>query len=904
MKKILNRPVTVLMFHLMLAAFAVFAFLRLPIELTPDVDFPQLSVVTNWREASSEMVVRNITLPIEEAASSIPNIINVSSTSSEGTSVVKVDLSKDANVNFERLELMEKLSAIKKDLPANSTFPVIKKFVPDDFKGLQGFLSYNIHGKMSLSDIQKYAEDNLKPALLGISGVGAVNVYGGARRQIYVLLNHQKMQGLGITSGDVFSAINSSTTRQTLGSIDGKSKKYFVLTGNKIHSVDELNNISVYTFNHLAIKLGSIASIVDSLANPSSFVRINGKPSVSLEISREPGTNMLDLASAVQAKISQLRKTLPTSLTLTKISDKSEDMRKEISELSNKVIISAIVIFLVVLLFFRKIFHSLIIVSSVIFSLAGGIIFLSLSGIGLNVLTLAALALSLGIVIDNNVVVVENIIRNFEEYQKKNNIINSVKELVATSLTEIKLPLIAATLTTVGALVPVFFLPDNLKPYFLQFAETSGVVILFSLLIAFMFVPVSVMVFFKISKKTAHKKENNFTTFLKKVYRGMVTWGILHKKTVLFLAIWSFGFPIWLLPSSIDTTTGLAKSSKIVNTLSDFYNQIFNSDFYTNIKPYVDYSLGGASQLFFQHVYKGELWRYGQETYLYFSLHAPQGTPPAQINKFTKQVEALLLPDKNQIKNITTRVYPGGGYITVHFDDTTAMTVVPYVIKNRLTSIAARTGGFTVSVSGFGQGYYSGGGMMPSYNIEIQGYNYKKVKEIAGILGNKFKTNPRVDNIKLDNLPWASESYQIKAIINRQNLSRYGATISDFGNEFSPLVSSELNSPPISIDNDPVSTVIKYSNYQNASFTNLPDKAITLNSKPTRVGEFVNFKIDPVMSEIKRDNQQYSRYITFDYKGPYRFGAAANRVSDKINLRSAGIQNKTARSFFYVWRGK
>ena len=184
MNRVLKRPITVLMFHLMLAAFAVFAFMRLPVELTPQIDFPRLSVVTNWGQASSEMVVRNITLPIEEAAASITGIRNVLSTSSEGRSVVKIELDKDADVNFIRLELMEKLSAIRKDLPKDASFPRIKKYVPEDFSKLQGFLSYNLHGSMSLSKIQKYAEENIKPALLGIQGVGSVRILGGAERQI------------------------------------------------------------------------------------------------------------------------------------------------------------------------------------------------------------------------------------------------------------------------------------------------------------------------------------------------------------------------------------------------------------------------------------------------------------------------------------------------------------------------------------------------------------------------------------------------------------------------------------------------------------------------------------------------------------------------------------------------
>jgi HAE1 family hydrophobic/amphiphilic exporter-1 len=221
---ILNRPVAILMLHLMIAAFAVFAFMRLPIELTPEVDFPRLSVVTNWGQASSETMVRNITLPIEEAASTLIHVKNVSSTSREGESVVNIDLDKETDLNFTRLELLEKLSAIKKDLPNDVSFPLIQKYVSEDFSSLQGFISYNLFGDMSLSEIKKYAEENIKPGLLGIKGVGAVKVSGASERQIYILLDREKMQSLGITLSDVLEALKNSTNQQTVGHIT-ESKK-------------------------------------------------------------------------------------------------------------------------------------------------------------------------------------------------------------------------------------------------------------------------------------------------------------------------------------------------------------------------------------------------------------------------------------------------------------------------------------------------------------------------------------------------------------------------------------------------------------------------------------------------------------------------------------------------------
>ena len=884
MLKILNRPITVLMFHLILAAVAVFAFMRLPVELTPEIDSPRLSVVTNWGQSSSEMVVRNITLPIEEAASTISYVKNISSTSSEGNSTVHVELDKNADIDFARLELLEKLSAIRKDLPTDASFPTIQKYVPESFSSLQGFLSYNLSGNMSLAEVQKYAEDNIKPDLLGIKGVGAVRILGGAERQIHILLDKNKLRSLGITLGAVLDAIKSGTYRQTIGDINKKNKRYFILAGNNISNVKELKNIPIEVkTNSLAIKLGSIASVSDSLANPISYVRVNGKPSVSIEIDRELGTNMLSLASAVNNKIGQIGKYLPAALSISKIYDKSKDMRTEISELSNKVIISLLAIFFVVLLFFRNIFLSLAIVLSVFFSIAGGIVFLAVSGIGLNVLTLAALALSLGIVIDNNVVVVENVYRFFEEevgsqnevHKDSQNIyisLSSLKDIIFKSVNQIKLPLIAATLTTIGALAPLFFLPEDLKPYFIQFAETTGIILLFSIIVAFTFVPVSLLILIRFNLYNASLNKKTLTQVIQKIYIKTVNWIVLHKKSTLIFGIWLLGIPVWILPSSIDTSSKSVQSRSILKSFADFYNSTVGSDFYTSVRPYVDYSFGGATQLFFNHVNKGELWNFGNETYLIFYIQAPQGTPVEKINEFTKQVERSLLPDIKYIKLITSRVSSEYANIRVDFPDNAANTAIPYIIKNRLTSIASQTGGFDVSVSGFGPGYYSGGESAPNFQIEILGYNYNKVKDIAGLLSAKLKGNPRVDNIKIDRLPWQAEDYQVLANVNRQALNRFGVNVSDFMQSFSSSVVSNLSNLYIEINNDPVNTIVKYNNYENTSTSNLSQKEIQLNKKMIRLGELVNLEAEPVMPVIERDNQQYSRYITFDFKGPYKYG--------------------------------
>jgi len=928
MHSILNRPVSVLVLHLTVLALAVFALSRVPVELAPEMDFPRLSIATMWQGASSEMVARSITLPVEEAASSLEGVKRISSRSSEGQSIVNVELQKDVNVDFVRLELMEKLSALADRLPPGASFPVLEKYVPEDFRELQGFLSYNLYGNMTLSEIQAYAEEHIKPALIAINGVGAVRILGGAERQIYILLDRHKMESMGISIGEILSAINGAQQNAPAGTIQVSDIRQYVFVGNVLNNAHELNEIFIRNQSGAFFKLKEFARVVDSIAAPRSIVRINGTPSVTLEIDKQPGSNMLDVASEVETKIDELRKTLPPSLSLVKVADKSRDMRMEMEELGNKAVLSGLAILLVIVLFFRNFFVSLLMVLSVGFSIAGGIIFLGLTGIGLNVITLAALALSLGIAIDNNVVVVENVHRmvehQFDLLSEPDR--HSVARLISTASREVWIPLVAATLTTIGALAPVLFLPEDLRPYFLQFAETSAVVLISSIVVAFTLVPVGVLILMR-SKLYGFHREGRIIQWLKKGYIPAVKWMILHRRAAVLLVIWLIGFPIWLLPERIEPleiSTGelpgepkastvnvvlrraREKAIVLVNGFAAIYNSTIGSEFYSSIRPYVDYSLGGATQLFFQHVYKGELWKFGMETYLVVYIDAPQGTPVERTDEFARQIENALAPNLKAIDKVTTRVSSEFASIRVDFSDQIARTAIPFIIKDNLTSLVAQTGGFTVSVVGFGPGFWTGGGAAPSFTIEVTGYNYEKVKEIAQNVSEILTRNPRVDNIRIDLVPWQSENYEAIAAIRREELNKMGVDVSTFLKYFAANVSSEMSRGVLDIANEPVRLVVKYDDFQLSSIDNLGEKIFSIStegsqtsaSKKAKLSDLLTLKVDPVMPVIERENQQYIRYVTFDFKGPYEFGERYVDGVVKSVLVPAGYEIKRPMWFF------
>lgn len=911
-----SRPVTVLMIHTAIIIVALFELSGLPVELSPDADLPRMVVVASYPGASSELVVHTVTLPIEEAASTLSGVKEVSSTTFEGGSTVNIQLQKNADIDFVRLNLLEKMNQVAEHFPNGVSFPRIVKYVPEDFRSLQGFMSYSIHGDLPLSDIQKFAESDVKTRILSVRGVASIRILGGARRYIYVLADRDKMRAFGIGYQDLMRSIQERQYVKSAGQItEGKVRKA-ILTGNEITNTEDLGNIIVGSAaiggrggsNGPDLRLHTFCRIVDSIGAPTSIVRINGQPTVTIEIDKEPGVNMLRVSSDVNKEVSHIRSLVPRQLFIDKISDRSVDVRREVEELSRKAVYSGLLILFVTFLFFfsrargklpnsrqnrdrilTNLVVAVVLVMSVLFAVGVGIIFLAVSGVGLNVITLAALALSLGIAIDNNVVVSESIYHIFECSETCGR--GDIVRIISEALSRIRLPLTAATLTTVGALAPVFFLPEELRPYFISFAETSGIVVLASLIVSFTLVPVCILILIRSGLYLPPEREPHAMEILKKGYGSALTWLLRHRKIAVLISVWLVGVPVWLLPDAVSYKPGTATDKlhleeKALKALTSAYNSTFGSRFYTGVRPYIDYGFGGSTHLFFRHVYKGEIWRLGADTYLVMSVYAPQGTPVEKTDEFARQIEAVVLPGKNWAKLITTRVSSEYASVRVDFADSVAITSIPLIFKNTLMSLAAQAGGFTVAVSGFGPGFYSGGGAVPNFSISASGYNYRSVKEIAEKVRQLLVKNPRVDNVQIDRLPWRDESYEIFGVVDKDYLEAVESNTEEFVEALSPFISSSLAASSIVLDNEPVNLIVKFGDYAGQSIENLPGYSVTVgNNRLVNIGHAVEFKKRAVMPVIERKNQEYIRYTTFDFRGPYEFGDAyAEQVVKSVTV--------------------
>ncbi|MFZ2323355.1 MAG: efflux RND transporter permease subunit [Ignavibacteriaceae bacterium] len=906
MKKIiytfLTRPVTALMVFFSVFIIGMVSFFNIPIELLPHTEYPRLSVSATWNGVSPEAVEAYLTSPLEAVLASVKGVKKISSQSSEGNTYIDLEFHPNTNIEFARLEINEKLGAIIDELPYGVSMPRLSSYVPKEFRDLQGFLTYTLTADLSANEIRKYASDYLKTPLLSINGVSDVVVRGGNEREILITIDYKKAKSLFITNKDISAGLNNAEQIVSAGTIRKKDSQLLVKIDNEINTVEVLLNQPIKTIGNTVIRLKDIGTVTDDFSEQKSFFRINGREAVFLEISKEQGKNTIKVADDVYKKLEELKATFPPGFNLVKEIDMSLNIRGEINELFKNAGYSLIIILLVLAVFFRRIIYSLIVISSIIFSLLSAFIFFYLFDLPLNILTIASLILGFGLMVDNSIVVID--------YLDKHVAVEDLKRL-SVHTKNIFFPVFASTLTTIAVFIPLVFLTGELKLYFEQFALSIVITLSSSLVVSFTIVP---MLFAKFGfkhngkvkgyfKRTKEKDkqglnqeklkpiikplESFFTIILQKIFK----W----KKTSLVFLILTIGLPVWLLPARIETPV-----------VSEVYNSVFDSELFSAAKKYFNYALGGSINLFFNHIQKGEVFSYGDTDYLIVSLRLPNGNRIERINNLTKDFEKEVLAYKQNIENITTNVFDEeNSIIRINFSPEQTGSAFPYILKNYLTAYAVRLGGLEVSVYGYGPGFYSGGGnSSSSFIVEIAGFNFNKLKGLAKQFKELVSRNPRVDNIDIDRSYYNfnnDETYEISAVINREVLARNYISVTALFDEIANSTTGNLGYNKFRIGKEEVFYSIKYSNYKNIQQEELENLIINSSGKDyLKIKDIVKFEESKVLSSINRENQQYVRNISFDYKGPYQYGNEFVKSSiAQINLPAGYAIKQREFSFLF-----
>ncbi len=529
-----RRPVFATVLILSLTVVGAFSFLQLGVDRFPKVDFPTVVVTTLEPGAAPEQIETEVTDKIEEAVNTISGIDELRSTSSEGVSQVAISFILDKDADVAAQEVRDKVNGALPLLPKTIQQPRVDRFDPDSAPVLSLALTAN----KPVRDITEYADKVLRRQLESLNGVGQVLVLGGRQRQVNIWLDADRLRAYNVTVTDVSRALQSQNIEVPGGRMDQGPQSVTLRTRGRVQSVQEFNDIVVRQTQGHAITVADVARVEDGEANADTLANVNSVDTVLLQLRRQSGTNTVEVVRGVKERLQTIKQALPAGYELRIVRDTSEFIEASIHNVEEHLIVGSILAALVVLLFLTNLRSTIISAIAIPTSIVATFGLIWFMGFTLNSMTMLALTLAVGIVIDDAIVVLENIYRFVEEKHE-----DKFKAAVDATK-EIGLAVLATTLSLVAIFVPVGFMGGIVGRFMKSFGLTMAFAIMVSLLVSFTLTPMLSARWLKVKPhgdkdgKGGHSsKESGAFHAVDKLYTRMLEWSMAHRAVVAGLAV-------------------------------------------------------------------------------------------------------------------------------------------------------------------------------------------------------------------------------------------------------------------------------------------------------------------------------------------------------------------------------
>ncbi|HTQ07204.1 MAG TPA: efflux RND transporter permease subunit [Polyangiaceae bacterium] len=538
----IKRPVFTVMVMTAMLVLGLVGFRRLGSDLFPDVSFPAVVVTVPYPGASPKEVETLVAKPLEDATIGINGIDRVRSFSREGSAMVFVMFNLGVDVTDAATEVRERVSQVRYKLPDETKEPIISRF---DVSA-SPVLTYTVRGAGSLADVRDYTNDVIRPALEQVDGVAAVDIKGGQTREIRVLLDRPKLDALGIPLAQVVGRLRAENLNVPAGHYDEGKREVSVRTVGEFKNVDQIRDVIVATAKDgSVVRLRDVANVVDGFADETTLVRVNGTEAVTFEVRKQSGKNTVEIAHAVKAKLAELAKSFPAGTSTSLLIDQSRFIEVELSSVQHHIVIGACMAVLIILVFMMDLRSTLISAVALPTSVIGTFYVMYVLGFTLNMMTLLALSLAIGLLIDDAVVVRENIFKHIERGKPP-------MQAALDGTQEVALSVFATTLTIIAVFLPVAFVKGMVGQFFRQFGITISAAVAISLFVAFTLDP---MLSSRFSKTKTHERgafdwlKAPFEWTFRQVeatYAAMLGWSVRHKLAVGAFAVLSMVFMGWV----------------------------------------------------------------------------------------------------------------------------------------------------------------------------------------------------------------------------------------------------------------------------------------------------------------------------------------------------------------------
>jgi hydrophobic/amphiphilic exporter-1 (mainly G- bacteria), HAE1 family len=541
----INRPITTYICCMVAVLLGGIAFVRLPVDLMPETEFPTISVRTNYEGVGPEEIENIITRPIERALASAPGVDRITSSSSEGSSSVRVMFDWGTNLDEAANEIRTRVDRVRGSLPLEAEPPTIFKFDVSQFPVM--FLA--LSGDMDPRSLRRFAEEEIQYRLERLPGVAAVDVRGGLRREIQVNLILDKVKALDLSTQQVVNAIRAENLNQPVGPVKEGGYELLLRTQGEFHNVDQIRNLVVAVRNRVPIYVRDIAYVDDSFEEIRSVVRIDGRPGIRMAVRKQSMANTVEVCKAVQAELVKINRELP-GIHMFAVADNARFITAAINNVRTSAIFGAILAVLILLIFLRSLASTVIIAISIPVSVIATFALMYFYGFTLNTLSFGGLALGVGMLVDNAIVVLENIYRHRESGK-------SLKESAISGAREVGLAISASTLTTVAVFLPLVFLTGMTGIMFKQLSYVVTFSLICSLLMALTIIPVLCSRYLHVEPvaEAKHPILNHITMAGKHLldaldenYQQAIHWALDHRWTVIATAAALVAGTLFLTP--------------------------------------------------------------------------------------------------------------------------------------------------------------------------------------------------------------------------------------------------------------------------------------------------------------------------------------------------------------------
>lgn len=828
----------------------------LPVKLAPSRTLPGLTVSFSMPGNSSRVIEAEVTSKLEAMMARVKGIRKVNSTSDNGSGSISLELDKHADIDVTRFEVSTIIRQTWPQLPEGVSYPQISTRRSDD-KASRPFITYTLNAPANPILIQQYAEENIKPVLGQLKGIYKVELNGATPMEWQLEYDSDQLSRLGITLQAVQRAINRHYEKEFLGicsiekGAEGREWIRLVRTSTEKEMEFEPGAIQLQAEDGTMVTLDKLIKVRHVEERPQSYYRINGLNSVYLYITAEETANQLNLSGEVKHLMGELQQKMPPGYEVHISYDATEYIQKELDKIYFRTGLTVLILLLFVALITRNLRYLFLIVTSLAVNISVAVILYYAFGLEMQLYSLAGITISLNLVIDNTIVMTDHILHR-----------RNLKAFVSV---------LAATLTTIGALVIIFFLDEKIRLNLQDFAAVVIINLAVSLFVALFFVP-SMIDKIGLEKKKRRKRRRfllrptfmkRLTVYFTRFYQGVIYYLCRFRVIACLLLLLGFGLPVFMLPEKMEG------EGKWV----EYYNKVFdNPTFKDKVKPVINKALGGSLRLFAEKVYEGSYFN-RDEGEVVLSVYAtlPNGSTLEQMNVLIKRMETYL-SDFKEIRQFQTYIYNARqANIQIYFTKENQRSGFPYTLKANIISKALTLGGGSWSVyglqdQGFSNDVRESAG---SFRVKLYGYNYDELSYWTEQLKEKLLLHRRIKEVTVNSeFSWWKDDYsEFYLDLDRLRMAKEHITATQLFAALRPVFGRDIYCGNVLFDSQTEQLKLSSVQGQRYDVWGLVNIPFFIDGRSYKLADFATIRKGQSPQKVAKENQQYRLCLQYEYIG-------------------------------------